>query len=61
MDVQIIIVHKLGNAENTGKLVNLTRIRYLDILIFNPNKATEGGGGGRWVKVQYNYLNYLLI
>ena len=60
MDVQIIIVHKLGNAENTGKLVNLTRIRYLDILIFNPNKATEGGGG-RWVKVQYKYLDYLLI
>ena len=43
MDVQIIIVHKLGNAENTGKLVNLKRIRYLDILIFNPNKATGGG------------------
>ena len=45
MDVQIIIVHKLGTAENTGKLVNLKRIRYLlDILIFNPNKATGGGG-----------------
>ena len=50
MDVQIIIVHKLGNAENTGKLVNLTRICYLDILIFNPNKATGGGADG----IKYN-------
>ena len=53
MDVQIIIVHKLGNAENTGKLVNLTRIRYLDILIFNPNKAT-GVGWGAADGLKYN-------
>ena len=57
MDVQIIIVHKLGNAENTGKLVNLTRIRYLDILIFNPYKPTGGVADG--LKYNFYLKNYL--
>ena len=56
MDVQIIIVHKLGNAENTGKLVSLTRIHFLDILIFNPNKATGGGDG-----LKYNITILIII